>query len=404
MIRHIVSTFFTRFFIALSNLAIAVLLSNFTGAAGRGEQSLIITLITFIIIITSLIGSSSISYLLPRHSFIALIVPSYLWVIVVIIVCYIILPFLNLVDPEFIPDICNLSLVLAIVNVNTAVLISRKRIDAANRIGFFQSLMIIAWLLFSFLILGQKSINAYITALYFGYGASLILSFAYVRGYFRGISVEPLSAFLAAAKKLSVLGFFNQVAVFTQLLSFRLSYYLLNAYYGAEEVGIYSNAVSIAESVWLIGRSMATVQHSRIVNSNDAEYSLDLTSRINRINLYITIALVILMACIPDQFYTWVFGKEFFGINRIIQIIGPGIIFFGIALILGYYFSSTGKHYVNALASTAGLIVTVVLGFVLIPRYESVGAGISASISYGVTALVVWYYYSRERKKHFQKK
>jgi len=197
-----------------------------------------------------------------------------------------------------------------------------------------------------------------------------------------------------------LLGFFNQIAVFTQLLSFRMSYYLLNYYFGPEEVGIYSNAVSVAESVWLIGRSMATVQHSRIVNTNDAEYSLGLTSKINSINFLITAILVIIMAFIPDRFYTWVFGDEFIGINRIIRLIGPGIIFFGIALIQGYYFSSTGKHYVNALASTAGLIITVILGFILIPVYETTGAGLTASISSGITALVVFYFYSRELKKH----
>ena len=100
MFKNIVSTFFTRFFIALSNLIIAVLLSNFTGAAGRGEQSLIITLITFIIIITSVIGSSSISYLLPRFRFMALIIPSYIWVVLVILACFFVIPLLSLVPEE----------------------------------------------------------------------------------------------------------------------------------------------------------------------------------------------------------------------------------------------------------------------------------------------------------------
>jgi O-antigen/teichoic acid export membrane protein len=404
MIRHILSTFFTRFFIALSNLAIAILLSNFTGAAGRGEQSLIITLVTFIIIITSIVGSSSISYLLPRHSFTSLIIPSYLWLVGIIAVCFILLPFLNLVNAVYIDDICVLSLILAMVNVNTAVLISKQRINAANRIGLFQSVMIVTWLIFSFLVLDNKSVNTYIHALYIGYGSSLVLSFVYTLTYFKGLKKESFSTFIRAAQKLSVLGFFNQIAIFAQILSFRLSYYLLNAYYGPEDVGIYSNAVSVAESVWLIGRSMATVQHSRIVNSNDNKYSLGLTTKFNRINFMITLVIVIIMAFIPDQFYTWVFGSEFTGINRIIRIIGPGIVFFGIALIQGYYFSSTGKHYVNAIASSAGLIITVILGFTLIPEYKTTGAGITASISYGVTALIVFYFYQRELKKHPEEK
>jgi O-antigen/teichoic acid export membrane protein len=69
-------------------------------------------------------------------------------------------------------------------------------------------------------------------------------------------------------------------------------------------------------------------------------------------------------------------------------------------LILGYYFSSTGKHHINALASTAGLIVTIILGFILIPAWSYYGAGITASISYAVTALVIVIFYARERKIH----
>lgn len=397
MIRQILSTFFTRSFIAVSNMAIAVLLSNYTGAAGRGEQSLIITLISFIIILTSIIGSSSISYLLPRLPFISLVIPSYMWIVAVTGMCYLILPFFNLISNEYILDTCLLSLILGVMNVNSGILISKQRINAANRVAFIQSAMIVTWLLYSFLMAGNRSVNAYINALYIGYGASLLISFIYTGRYFSDIVKEPLSSYARAIKKLAVLGFFNQVAVFTQLLSFRLSYYLLNAYYGTEHVGIYSNAVSIAESVWIIGRSMATVQHSRIVNSNDKSFSLSLTSGINRINLIFTVIIVVILSFIPDSFYTWLFGEEFKGITPIIRIMAPGIVFFGIVLIQGFYFSSTGKHYINALASSVGLLVTIILGFLLIPMFKSTGAAVTASISYGITALIVIIFYKREK-------
>ena len=167
-----------------------------------------------------------------------------------------------------------LSLLLAIQNINSGVLISKQRINAANWVGFFQSLVIILVLLLYFMVLDNRSIHAYLFALYAGYGSSLVLSFVLITGYFEKVSRESLSGITNAFKKLAVLGIYNQIAVFTQLLSFRLSYYILDGYFGKEEVGVYSNAVSIAESIWLIGRSIATVQHSRIVNSRDANASL----------------------------------------------------------------------------------------------------------------------------------
>jgi O-antigen/teichoic acid export membrane protein len=236
-------------------------------------------------------------------------------------------------------------------------------------------------------------------ALYTGYGTALLISFFFIKSYFVGFHREPFNAWIAAIKKLATLGLYNQIAAFAQILNFRLSYYLLNSYFGKEEVGIYSNAVSIAESIWLISRSIATVQHSKIVNSHDANYSLALTSQLNRLNFAISVAMIVVLVCIPESWYMFLFGDEFRNINRIIWTLGPGIIFFGIALILGYFFSSTGRPYINTIASSAGLIITLIMGFAVIPSYNSYGAGITASISYGVTALVVMFFYIREKRR-----
>jgi O-antigen/teichoic acid export membrane protein len=399
MVRNIIATFFTRFFIAASNLLIAVLLSNFMGAAGRGEQSLIITLISFIIIITSIIGTSTISYLLPRNPFWVLIIPSYLWIFVVTIGCFIVLPFLDLVPAIYTTDICILSFLLAVLNVNIAVLISHQKINYANFLNFIQSFIVLLVLVISFTVLHNKSLGAYMHALYAGFGFTLLISFYFIRGFFSDFHTESFDTWKRAFKKLVILGFYNQIAVLAQLLSFRLSYYILSSNFGKEAVGIYSNAASIAESIWLIGRSIATVQQSRIVNSHSAKYSLTLTSQLNKLNLAISLLLIVVLVCIPESWYMVLFGHEFKNINRIIWTLSPGIVFFGIALVLGYYFSSTGKNIVNAIASFAGLIMTIIIGFAIIPAYNSYGAGITASISYGTTALVVIFFFLREKIK-----
>ncbi|MBN1791578.1 MAG: oligosaccharide flippase family protein [Bacteroidales bacterium] len=399
MFRNIISTFFTRSFIAVSNFLVAVLLSNYLGSAGRGEQSLIITLIAFIIIITGLIGTSSISYLIPRIPFSLLIIPSYLWVMAVTTLCFVVLPYLDLVPAQYMVDVCFISLLLGVLNINISVLISHQKINAANFLNFVQALIILLLLVVFFVFLKNESIRSYLLALYAGYGITLLLSFYWIRSYFRDFRFEFGKTAIEAIKKLAILGLYNQIAVFTQLLSFRLSYYLLNATIGKEEVGVYANAVSIAESVWLFGRSIGTVQHARIVNSKDNNYSLALTSRLNKTNLLISLILISVLACIPESWYRVLFGDEFININRIIWTMGPGIVFFGVALILGYYFSSTGKHFVNAIASFAGLIITVTLGFSIIPSMGSYGAGITASVSYGMTALVVVFFFIREKRQ-----
>jgi O-antigen/teichoic acid export membrane protein len=68
-------------------------------------------------------------------------------------------------------------------------------------------------------------------------------------------------------------------------------------------------------------------------------------------------------------------------------------------LILGYYFSSTGKHYVNAIASLAGLAIALIMNFMLIPSMGSRGAGLASSFSYAVTALITLIFFRAERRK-----
>jgi O-antigen/teichoic acid export membrane protein len=399
MFRNIVFTVFTRFFIAASNLVIAILLSNYLGASGRGEQSLIITSVSFIIVITSIIGTSSISYLLPRFSFSVLMIPSYLWVIFVILLCLVALPLMALVPKEYVADVCVLSFLLSIININLAVLISRQKINQANFLNFIQSFVIILMLSLSYILFSKISIKVYLWSLYAGYGTTLLISMFFIRHDFTGFRRENLSAWKEAVRKLSTLGLYNQIAAFAQIMNLRLSFYILNSYFGKEEVGIYSNAVSIAESIWLIGRSIATVQHSKIVNSRDANYSLSLTSRLNWLNLAVSLALIMLLVCIPESWYMFLFGDEFTNINRIIRTLSPGILFFGVFLILGYYFSGTGRPYVNAIANIGGLAVTLVLGFILIPALNCYGAGITASLSYGMMALIVIVFYICEKRK-----
>jgi O-antigen/teichoic acid export membrane protein len=109
--------------------------------------------------------------------------------------------------------------------------------------------------------------------------------------------------------------------------------------------------------------------------------------------------LLVILVAITGSWYQLLFGHEFRDINRIIWTLSPGILFFGIFLILGYYFSSTGRPHVNTVANLAGIVITLVMGFTLIPSYSSIGAGFTASLSYGAMALVVVIYYFREKGK-----
>ena len=192
------------------------------------------------------------------------------------------------------------------------------------------------------------------------------------------------------------LGGSNQLAHIVQFMNLRLSYYLLDHFSSQGDLGVFSNGVSLAESVLLISNSITLVQYSKIVNNKDSAQSAELTIRLSKMSLSICLVAVVTMAFIPASFYTLLFGLQFLHVKNVIFTLLPGILFYNIALIVGHYFSGIGKYRINALANSLGLGVTLLLSFLTLSSYSTTYAGVISSISYALSALFLMQYFSKE--------
>jgi O-antigen/teichoic acid export membrane protein len=146
----------------------------------------------------------------------------------------------------------------------------------------------------------------------------------------------------------------------------------------------------------MISTSISLWQYAKISNSTDVNYTKNITEQLTKYGLLTAFVALTVLLFIPAEFYSWLFGKEFRGLNELMWYLAPGIWVFNYALIIGHYFSGHGKYYVNAIASGIGLIVTVISAYYLIPALKIEGAAISASISYFATSLVVLLYFRKE--------
>ena len=185
-----------------------------------------------------------------------------------------------------------------------------------------------------------------------------------------------------------------------QFFNLRLSYYLLDKYISVGRVGVFSNALSLAEAIWIISNSIALVQYARIANADDRAYAQKLTLDLSKICLLISALAVIVLCLLPSAVYTFVFGPEFGEMAGLIRILAPGILLYCIFLILGHYYSGTGRYQMNTFAALCGLVVTFVCGFTLIPRYDVTGAAITSAVSYTVNAVFLLVFFVKE--SHFK--
>jgi O-antigen/teichoic acid export membrane protein len=398
LLKKISATFGTRLSTAVINFLIVVAVSQFLGAEGKGEQGILITSIALVLIFSDIIGGASLVYLAPRHPVDRLVLPSYLWSVMMGIIWAVAFAFFNLVSWEWAPHIAALSILNSWISIQSSILIGKERIGRSNLINLFQSIITILSLLVFIEILKVRDIHSYIFSLYIAYIICLVISIIYCSPYLKGFRVYSFSAYRAVLSDLFRFGFMNQLAHIAQTLSFRISYYFLDKVSGEKAVGVYSNGVSLMESVWMISGSIALVQYSKIVNTEDKAYSQQLTAKLTRYSLWASLFVIIPMIILPSQFYTFIFGPEFGEVNMIMRYLAPGIFIFNYALVTGHYFSGTGKYYVNAIASGAGLVVTIILSVILIPLFPFVGAAVTASISYTITSLIVFIWFIREAK------
>lgn len=394
MLGKILNTFGARSLAALLNLIIAVVLSQYIGPVGKGQQGLIITTIAFILVFSNLAGGATLVYLVPRYKTSQLFLPSYAWGILTSVMAYTILYFFPVIDPGFSLHIAILSAINAFSGINSNILIGKEKIKDANLISLLQPFFTLLVLLLLFAVFSFRNIHAYIFSLYISFSISWLLGLLMLRksSLFPG---SRWSESFLVVKNMFRFGFLNQLAHITQLMSFRLSYYVLNIYHGEGSVGIYSNGIALMESVWLISKSISLVQYARIANSDDDKYARTLTIRLIQASLFISLIIITAFLVLPESFYIFLFGKGFTGIKLAMWSLAPGILIYNINILAGHYFSGKGKYHFNTIASTAGLAVSIAMFYLLIPAYNVAGAGWATTISYLATSVVILYFFSR---------
>jgi O-antigen/teichoic acid export membrane protein len=88
-------------------------------------------------------------------------------------------------------------------------------------------------------------------------------------------------------------------------------------------------------------------------------------------------------------FFPWIFGPAFQAAILPAQILLVGLVAEGIGGIVTPYLYGEGRPGLNSLAMGAGVVVTVLLDVLLIPRFQAVGAAVASSSAYITTTVVL---------------
>lgn len=400
MFKSILGTFGSKFTIAVLNFFILILTAKILGAIGRGEITLIITAIAFIVMFNDIVGGAALVYLIPRYDFLKLLMPSWIWALAINGISYFIMGFAHripgfnhAIPEEYRIHIFFISLLNCLVSINHTILVAKENIKQNNFLSLLRIIIHVATIVFLWVVLKRTDIQYYILSLYIAYGFGLLTSSLAIKKYFEKFR---FSIDYNVLKKMFSYGFTAQSSNVIQFLNYRWGYYILLFYTTKATLGIYSVGISISEAIWLIGGSIAMVQYSKIANTQDILYSRKLTLQLAKLSLFATTGAVVILLLFPSSFFVWMFGAEFEYIRKLIFILSAGIIAIGFTITFSHYFSGIGKYAINTYAAIIGFILTVALNYTLVPIYGLAGAALATSLSYIGSSIFLTIVFLRE--------
>lgn len=181
----------------------------------------------------------------------------------------------------------------------------------------------------------------------------------------------------------------SYLANMAQFLNYRLDIFFVSYFVGVQGVGLYSLAVGIAQLIWLISGATSQVLLPDVAASADRVSAQQRTACVARFSLWLSILLAGGLVVGGEMLLPLVFGSAFQeSVPALIWLL-PGVTIFSVSNVIGSYFAGIGKPHLNLAASLVGLVVTLVLDFILIPRLGIVGAAIASSMSYLATTLAM---------------
>jgi O-antigen/teichoic acid export membrane protein len=384
MFRKILFTFSTRFLSSLLSFLIVVITARAIGAEGRGEITLVMLGCSINLMINSIVGGNAIVLLAPTIATWKLLVPSWIWVLLSNSLVTVILHVFGLIPEHLSIHVLLISILQSFASVHLMIFLGKQRIILFNMIGLLQTLILTGGVLIMIYGTHNPSVEGYVFCLYISFMVQLLVSCFFLRSVTTITSLDNMKATL---REIFRHGLIIQVSNVAQLLNYRLSYFFLEFFIGLAALGVFSTASVVAESVWLISRSISLVQYTGIVNSTDEGYNRRMTIRMAKLALAGSMAAILPLVLLPASFYAYVFGEEFSGIGFQILLLSPGILALAFATVLAHYFAGLGQNKLNLYSSLTGLIATVPAALILIPLWGVNGAAAGVSLSYLVTSL-----------------
>ncbi|PJJ64766.1 MATE family efflux transporter [Chryseobacterium geocarposphaerae] len=382
----VVKTFISRFLILILSFGLVIFSTNMWGSEGKGTISIVIANAAIVSFFSSIFAGSSTSYFASKFKTEQILIYSYIWSVIMGILIPVIFSFAD-IQAKYLMDLIGISVFSALLSVNVNLFIGKQNIRLFNVYTVLQQLVHILFISVFIYILQQKDVSVY-------FGAQICcLALLFLTSFFQVIrecKISDISLSKNVFKSMFEYGWKTQLSAFIQFLNYRLSFYFLEYFEGIGSVGVFSIGITFSEAIWTITRSIAVILYSDVVNSKSREESILKTKSSLKLSFLLMLIFLLGIIIIPGSLYEMIFGRAFRGTKEIMLLLSPGILAIALSDMIGYYFSGIKELKILNIKSIVGLAITLVFSFLLIPKYGILGACIVTTLSYSVSALLLF--------------
>ncbi len=164
---------------------------------------------------------------------------------------------------------------------------------------------------------------------------------------------------------------------------------------GSTAAGNYAAAKSLANAVYLAPSAVSGAVMSRIARMPE----MSLGGYLGRVLVFATVVttpLLVIFVAFGRPLTSVIFGHRYSQVGTPLAVLAIGMAFYGVYLVLAGSWRGLGRLGIDASATGAGTLVTLLTGLVLVPRAALLGAAIAFSSGAFVQLAVIGAYTARQ--------
>lgn len=219
----------------------------------------------------------------------------------------------------------------------------------------------------------------------------LINSFLWLFHYNKQIALKPNFNFEFKNQFRTFISYNTSIYIgmFINFFNYRLDLWIVNHYLNNNELSYYSLAANINQIILFLAVTIASVMLPNLSGKTEEERA-ETFIKVSRLCFSLFFFITLTGYFLSSWIIPFMYGNEFESTVMPFQIILPGMLFSCITQVFSIFIVSSNRNIFNITACSAGLVFTLVLDLLLIPRIGIGGAAIATTLSYFVIFVITY--------------